>query len=222
VTCTINQDIGDGNGFVPAPDGTPCNWSIPAGPNHTQSGSCPTTGGTGKCTFTYNGSSVPGIDTIHASTTFTVNTVNLTRSTLATGSDASSDGLDVAQTWVDAYIKISPLTASNEVRTNHVLKISVYTNDGLGGYVLTGGVPVKASLPSDSASSTFVGGSTCTTSSVADSTLGTCTVTISSPTAGQTTVHASFTNFSVGGVPLSRATGDGKSQDSANALITWM
>ena len=225
MTCTINQDIGNGSGFAVAPNGTPCNWSITAGPNNSQSGSCTTTGGTGTCTFSYVGSSVPGIDTIHASTTFTVNTVSLTRTTLASGTDVHGDGLDVHQTWVDAYVTISPASATNEVGTNHVLTVSVKTNDGSGsGYVLTGGVLVTASLPSDTASSAFVGGNTCTTASSGPGT-GKCTVTISSPSTGQTAVRASFSNLQVGGVSgplLSRATNDGKSLDSADATKTWV
>ena len=73
--------------------------------------------GTGTCTFHYTGSSAPGTDTIHATTTFTVNTVSLTRSTLASGSDVHGDGLDVAQTWVDANVSIAA-SDTNEVGTS--------------------------------------------------------------------------------------------------------
>jgi hypothetical protein len=84
-------------------------------------------------------------------------------------------------------------------------------------------VSVSVSLTNDlTATADFdpTGANSCTTSSAAG-TLGTCTLTIKSPTAGHTDANASFSNFSVGGVPLSRATGDGKSQDSADASIDW-
>src|SRR6185436_3298354 len=66
------------------------------------------------------------------------------------------------------------------------------------------------------ATATFVGPSSCTTSSGT----GSCTVTINSPTLGTTTIHAS-TTLSVGGVSLTRATGDGLAGDSADAQKTW-
>jgi hypothetical protein len=124
---------------------------------------------------------------------------------------------------VDAYITISASPAMPTAGTDdEVLTVSVYTNDGLsGGYAPADGAPVTASIATDSASSSFAGGmSTCTTDS-SGPTEGTCTVTINSSTAGQTTINASFTNLSVGGVPLSRATGDNVSSDSADAAIDW-
>jgi hypothetical protein len=213
VTCTIKQDTGDGNHFVAAPDGTTCTGSVLAGgPNARSIGSCTTTGGT--CDITYSDTGGTGTDTIHATTTFSVGGVSLTR---ATGDGVSSDGSDVSKTWVDAYITIDPPTASPTAGTDQqVLTISVFTNGSGSSYVATGGVQVTASLPGDAASSSFVGSDSCTTSPS-----GTCTVTISSPDPGLTTVNASFSNLIVSGVSLSRKTGDGKSQDSGNALIDW-
>ena len=96
--CTIQQDLGDGHSFVPAPDGTPCNWNITAGPNSTASGSCATTGGTGTCQFTDSDTDA-GTDTIHATTTFPVAGTSLTRSTLTSGSDSSGDSTDASIDW---------------------------------------------------------------------------------------------------------------------------
>jgi len=111
--------------------------------------------------------------------------VSLTR---ATGDGLSGDSADAAKSWVDARITISPLTASNEIGQNHVITATVKTNDGSGsGYVLTGGVTVNFSLTnSNGATAAFVGASSCVTSSAADATLGTCTVTIKSPTLPRT------------------------------------
>ena len=135
-TCTINQDTGGG---PVAAFGATCNWSVTgSGPNGgVKSGFC-TTGVTGTCTFSYTDSGGTGTDTIHATTTFSVSGLSMTR---ATGDGIRSDGSDVSKTWVDAYVTISPASATNEAGTNHDLTISVYTDDGSGGVpVLTGGV----------------------------------------------------------------------------------
>jgi len=82
MTCEIQQDTGDGNGLASAPDGTECDWTIPSGPHSggSQDSSCTTAGGT--CTFTVDdGDSALGTDAIHATTTFLVGGVSLTRST---------------------------------------------------------------------------------------------------------------------------------------------
>ena len=101
VTCAIQQDIGDGNGFVAAPDGTTCIGSVLAGgPNAGSIGSCTTT--SGSCTITYTGSGGTGTDTIHATTTFTITTTSSTTKsvTRSTGDGVSTDGADVSSTWV--------------------------------------------------------------------------------------------------------------------------
>jgi hypothetical protein len=131
------------------------------------------------------------------------------------------------KTFVDANISISPLTGSQQAgtATDRTMTITVYTDDGSGvGPVLTGGVPVTASLTdSGGASSSFdpTNANGCTTSSVTDATLGTCTVQINSSSAGHTVIHASFSGVNVGGVSLSRATGDTNTGDSADAYVDW-
>src|SRR5262249_41392104 len=131
--------------------------------------------GLGTCSVTIT-SPTPGQTTIHATYTTSVGGVSITRST---GDSHAGDSADATKNWVDANLAISPLTASNEIGKNHVITATVNTNDGSGsGYQLTGGVVVQFSLTNDAtATASFVGPSSCTTSSVADSTLGTCTVT---------------------------------------------
>src|SRR5207247_2592554 len=139
----------------------------------------------------------PGQTSVHATTTVTVNGVSLTR---ATGDTNGGDSADAVKKWVDANIAISPLTASNEIGTNHVLTITVKTNDGSGtGYVLAGGKLVTASLTnSNGGTAAFVGSNTCTTGTTGTA-LATPTLPTTSPTPGQTSVHAT-TTVTVNGV----------------------
>ena len=90
-------------------------------------------------------------------------------------------------------------------------------NTGTGGVYVNApaGTTIVFSILSGPGS--FVGGvTTCTTVGAT----GSCTVQITSPTTGTTTVRAT-TDVSVGGVTLHRATGDGKAGDSADALKNW-
>src|SRR5260370_821378 len=70
---------------------------------------CSTSGGA--CTAQiYSGT--PGVNTISATTTFSVSGVSLTRST---GDGISSDSGPVVKPWVDAYIKFPPKNTPAEV-----------------------------------------------------------------------------------------------------------
>ena len=221
LTVTVKTNDGSGSGYQPA-SGVSVTASLTNSNGATAdfvltgANSC-TTGASGTCTVTIK-SPAAGQTTINAATSgLTVGGVALSR---ATGDTKSQDSLDATKTWVDAYIQISPLTASNEVGTNHVLTVTVKTNDGSGsGYQPASGVSVTASLTnSNGATADFVltGANSCTTGAS-----GTCTVTIKSPAAGQTTINAATSGLTVGGVALSRATGDTKSQDSLDATKTW-
>jgi hypothetical protein len=216
VTCTINQDIGDGNLFVAAPNNTPCNWSISAGgPNSSQFGSCMTTGGA--CTFNYTDTGGTGTDTIHATTTFTVHTLSVTRSTLASGSDSSGDGLDVSKTWVDANISLSPLTPTNSAGGSQLVTCTIAQDTGSGfvaapdntecDWSITAGPHVGAQ-----SGSCFTTGGSCTF-----------TVDDGDSATGTDTIHAT-TTFSVDGLPLTRSTlpsGTDPSGDSTDASLQW-
>ena len=92
----------------------------------------------------------------------------------------------------------------------------VNVNDGTGGGFASApiGTTITFSLPSGPAS--FVGPSTCTTAGGT----GSCTVVISSSTAGATTIRAA-TDVTVGGVTLHRQSGDAKVGDSEDAAKLW-
>jgi uncharacterized repeat protein (TIGR01451 family) len=150
----------------------------------------------------------------HASATVTINGTAIP---VSTNGVAPNSG-DAVKTFVDANIQISPLTDANPVSTNHTLTGHVNVNDGSGaGFVSApAGTVISFALSNaGGATAAFVGPNACTVASG-----GSCTVVISSPTTGTTTIKAS-TTVVVGGVSLTRSTGDGKLGDSADAQKLW-
>ena len=147
---------------------------------------CLTIGTTGSCTVQIT-SPTAGSTTITATTT--VN--GLTRTT---GDTNAGDSASATKTWQqpDANISISPLTATNPVGATHTLtghvNVSVdsvtYTNAPAGTLI------TFSLVNAGGASAAFVGGvNTCLTIG----TTGSCTVQITSPTAGSTTITATTT-----------------------------
>jgi hypothetical protein len=221
-TATVKINAGDGAGYVPAPNGTTINFSLSNSNGATASfvggiSSCLTTGGTGSCHVSIT-SPTAGKTTITATTTLSVLGVSLTRTT---GDTNAGDSASAVKIWVDANIAISPLTATNAVGTPHTFTGTVKVNAGDGaGYVpAPNGTTINFSLSnSNGATATFVGGiSSCLTTGGT----GSCQVSITSPTAGKTTITAT-TTLSVLGVSLTRTTGDTNAGDSASAVKTWV
>ena len=211
-TFTVFVEQNDGTGWTPA--AAVAITSVLTGAGAITGGTCGPTGPTdvgGQCTVTVN-SATPGVAHVNASGTVTVGGVPIL---VATDGYGAHD-IHNQKTWVDANIEITPATADNQVGTNHVLTGHVRVNTGTGGYVdAPDGTTIDFSITNGPGS--FVGPASCTVSNG----LGTCTVTISSPTVGTTTVQAT-TTVSVGGVALTRTTGDANVGDSANALKTWV
>jgi hypothetical protein len=112
---------------------------------------------------------------------------------------------------VDAKISVSPLVATNEVGTNHVVTATVEQDTGSGFVAAPDGTTVTFSLENNNAGAVFVpaGASTCTTTG------GSCSVTITSTTTGTVDIRAT-TTFTVGGLSVTRTTGSGGS-NSADA-----
>src|SRR5260370_1279177 len=212
-------------GFVAAPDGTTVTLTISGtGAGSFANGSsvltttCTTSAGS--CSVLIYSSSA-GQNTVNATTTFSVSGVSLTR---ATGDGISSDSGPGTKTWVDAYSKLALQPPRDEINTSanttgETVTANVFQNDGLGlGYVpAPDGTTVNLSL---SGVGSFSSSSTVTSTSCITA-AGTCSVTIFSSSAGQTTVNAS-TTFSAPGASLTRATGDGISPDSGPATKTWV
>src|SRR5262249_5973816 len=120
------------------------------------------------------------------------------------------------KTFVDANISITPLTANNPVGANHVLTATVMINDGSGGPFVPApdGTQIMFSIVGGPGS--FTTANPCTTSGGT----GSCQITLTSNTTGTTLVSAS-TTLTVGGVSLTRTTGDGVHSDGPNANKNW-
>jgi hypothetical protein len=118
----------------------------------------------------------------------------------------------------DANISLSPSAATTPVALNETLTghVNVAPDGTTFGNAPPGTVISFSLTNAGGATATFVGPSSCTTAG----TTGSCQVTISSPTAGTTTVHATST-LVVGGTALTRATGDTHAGDGQDASATW-
>src|SRR5262249_30206554 len=127
---------------------------------------------------------------------------------------APSDGACEPLTVVDANIQISPATATNRVGSNHVLSCHVNVNPGGGFGNAPDGTRCTVAIVSGPGTPTS---QSCSTSGGT----GSCNVTITSAVTGVTTIQAS-TSPTVGGVPLSRSTGDGLAGDGPNAQKAWV
>jgi len=219
-TVTVQQDDGltaaqggDGvTGFGPAPAGThptvtlnDANGAVSVVASNT----CATTGtnAAGQCTVSFT-SNTAGTVTGHATVTFGVGGVSLTR---ATDTTHGSSG-DAVKRFVEAKISIAPDDV-NEVGASHTFTVTVQQNDGLtaaqGGDGVPGFGPAPAgtkptvSLTDANGAVQNVSANTCATTGT--NATGQCTVTFTSNTAGTVTGHATVT-FTVSGVSLTRAT----------------
>ena len=224
ITATIQQDTG--SGFASAPDGTTVTFSLA---NNTATATfkpvtgttCTTTGGT--CSVTITTTSTGAVD-IHATTTFSVSGLSVTRATGSTGNSA-----DANKRYVDAQIDLSPLDADNSIGDDHLITATVQQNDGLAANTGGGdaaaafgpapnGTLVTFSFAQNTIGATFVGSvNTCTT------TAGSCSISITSATAGTVLVHAT-TTFDIGPAVIesvTRATGTG-GLNSADAQKEWV
>ena len=138
ITATVQQDDtlpagppGDNaDGYGPAPDGTLVTFSLlnnvanavfVGGVN-----TCLTSGGTGQCSVQIVTSTAGGVD-IHATTTFSVQGVSLTRATGTGGLNSA----DAHKTYVDAQIDVTPLDDTNPVNQPHTINATVQQDDGI-------------------------------------------------------------------------------------------
>ena len=115
---------------------------------------------------------------------------------------------------VDANIQITPLAATNEVGSAHTFTAHVNVNDGSGFVNAPANTVVSFTKVSGPGS---LSAATCNTVG----TTGECSITLNSTAPGVTTLRAS-TSVDVGGLTLSRATADGHTGDSADAVKTFV
>jgi len=207
----------DGTTFTNAPAGTLITFTIVSGPGSLVGGvnTCTTVAATGSCTVQIT-STTAATTVIRAATDVTVNGIQLHRET---NDGHTGDSPDAQKAWLagDANIQISPQAAENLTGTNHTL--TGHVNVSTDGTTFTNaptGTQITFSVVSGPGS--FVGGvSTCTTVAAT----GSCTVQITSTTAG-TTVTRAATDVTVNGNPLHRETNDGHQGDSPDARKMWV
>jgi hypothetical protein len=208
-TVTVKRDIGNGAGLIAAVDGTKPTVTLTNSNGaafNISVNTCATTGTVGgKCTVTFT-SPTAGKVTGNASVTMNVGGVSLTRDTdPATANVGAGPGGSgpVVKTFVDAFITITPPTATNEVNDNHTFTITVKQNAGTGAFVnVPDGTKPTVTLVDSNGAADQISVNTCASAGTVS---GKCTVTFTSASAGLVTGNASVT-ITVGGVTLTRDT----------------
>jgi uncharacterized repeat protein (TIGR01451 family) len=203
-TVTVLEDLGDGNGFVAAPN-APVTVTLTDsnGATTTPTVYNVTTDGSGHASVTFS-SATAGEVIGNASTTLTVSGVTLTR---ATGDSNVGDSGPVTKFFEDAQITIAP-NATNGITEPHTFTVTVVENAGDGnGYVAAAGVPVSVTLTNTNGANYILE----TPGSGTSDANGQFQVTFTSSSAGDVLGDAS-TTFTLNGVTLTRSTGDGKGE----------
>jgi hypothetical protein len=207
-TCTIQIDIGDGNGFVNAPAGTTCDLDIVSGPGDFDPAgddSCTTIGATGACQVDIV-SNVTGITVVSACTEETSPPAGLTvtasnaigavvsRCTTALQSQPTVEDCtpitaqgavvgstsDAVKCWVDARIQISP-NGTNAVNDTHTFTCTIEVDTGSGFGPAPDATQCEVSI---------VGGPGSITGSPCSTLGGSCDVSADSAVTGLTEVQA--------------------------------
>jgi len=199
-TAHLEIDYGDGAGFVDAPAGETIDFTITGGVGNLSSATA-TTNSSGKGTVTLTSTSV-GSTSVEASW----------NGTAAGASASASDTAD--KDWMDARIDLSPDDADNEVGEEHEITATVETtNDGIT-WSPAGGVDVTFTI--DSGTASFVGG----TNTATTATDGTCSVFITSDTAGSVEVSATTEDgFTASGTTFSSKSSEPVNKDYLDARI---
>jgi hypothetical protein len=204
---TVEQDLGDGNGFVPVAAGTLANAIVSPATTLDVSDCNDGVDALGKCNVIVN-SAAAGVYTITARATVVIGGVTFKLQTNGVGANSGP----ATKTYVDAKIVLSPLTATNNIGDAHTFTATVSQNDGSGWSAAPDGTLVTFTLLNNTANADFIptsGSNTCTT------TAGVCSVQINTLTPGSVDAHG-VTTFTVGGVSLTRAT-DGTHGSSVDA-----
>jgi uncharacterized repeat protein (TIGR01451 family) len=218
-TVTVKEDQGDGLGFVAAAN-VPVTVMLTSPNGVNPIAATPLSGTTdakGQFQVTFT-SAIAGEVIGNANTTLTVQGVTLTR---ATGDTNAGDSGPATKFFEDAQISIAP-NATNGITEPHTFTVTVLANAGDGkGYVPAASVPVMVTLTGPNNVSPI------TESPLSGPTdpSGHFQVTFTSDSAGQFLGNAS-TTFTLNGVTLTRATGDGKGEtgfvDSGPATKTFV
>jgi hypothetical protein len=214
-TFTVTVEQKDVDGFAPVQD-APVTVTLtgsnganpdPAGPvmDNTDSN------GQVKVTFT---SQTAGQVTGHACADLTIGQIPVTTCTDGTGNNSG----DAVKTYVDANISIAPLDATDPTGDHHTLTATVQVDDGSGAGLVPAGDDETINFSIVSGPGHFIDDiDSCLTTGGT----GACSVQITSDEGGTTVVQAT-TTVNVGGVALTRTTGDGVHGDSDNAQKHWV
>ncbi len=164
----------------------------------------------GQCSVTFS-SDTAGTITGHASADVLVQTDTIHVETDGTGSNSG----DATKRYVDAFITLSPLEATDEVNDPHTVTVHVEADDGTGA----GFVPFEGAMPDVTVDPlpTSFDDSDCAAGTDAS---GDCDVIINSAAAGTFTISATV-EITVSGVVLDRAT-DGEGQNSGDATKVYV
>jgi hypothetical protein len=214
-TFTVLVEKNDGSGWTNA-SGISITGGI-SGIGMVTGGTCSSgpTDGSGTCTIIVN-SNVAGTAHVTAGGTVTVGGVSIPVATDGYGSFVNNN----TKTFVDAKIAITPQTADNPVASNHELTghVDIDKGEGAGFVNAPDNTLITFSLQNTGgATATFVGGiNSCNTTGGT----GSCKVSITSNTAGTTTITAS-TTVVVSGQSLPRTT-DGSGANSGPATKNWL
>ena len=154
-------------------------------------------GFTATCTLTINSTSVTTY-TVNASANLTVGGVAITRATNGTMGPGGTG--PATKNYVDAFITITPNTADNEVRNEHVFTITLTALPGNATPVSFGAISASV-LPTAGLTENV---STCGSPNV-NGNVETCTLTINSSTAGTYVANATGA-VTIGGALVSRTT----------------
>jgi len=203
------------NGATPATTGTITPNITGTAAFTTKNNTCGTvsfTNNVATCSVTVN-STVVNTITANGTGTVTIGGVQLSRST---GDSISNDSGAATKYFVDGSISISP-SQTNEVGHQHTFTVTVTQSPGGATAATTANVTVTLTGLTPSSVTDNCTGKTVTFSG----NTATCTVVVNSTVAGTITANASAT-FMVGGVTLTRATGDAKSGDSGPAVKQYV
>jgi uncharacterized repeat protein (TIGR01451 family) len=218
-TVTVEEDLGDGNGFVPVPAGVPVTVTLTNTNGSTTSPTTynVTTNSSGQASVTFI-SATAGEVIGNASTTFSVVAgVPSTTVTRSTGDSNVGDSGPATKFFEDANISISP-NATNGLTEPHTFTVTLTDNAGDGlGYVAAANEPVTVTLTGQNGAVPIVE----TPLSGTTDANGHFSVTFTSDSAGQVLGNASST-FTLNGVTLTRATGDSNVGDSGPATKTFV
>ena len=210
-TVTVQQDLGDGAGFVAA-SGVTVTPSISGLVGATITGGTCTTTTTdlsGQCTVIVN-STATGTATVNATAGVVIGSVTVDVDTAGYGAYSISN----QKTWVDARISITP-NGTNGITEPHTFTVTVEQNDG-SGWAAASGVTVTGALEAGSVGS--ITGGTCSSGTTDAS--GQCTIIVNSNTPGTATADAS-TTVTIGSFSIDVAT-NGYGAYTVENQKTWI